>query len=340
MLNSIKRVARQSKLAIICHKIYRNWRMQANYSKGAIEASIGSTHSQKTIAESLAYINSQYDDYLRYAELDPDQIEGKRILELGCGDNVGVALRFLAEGAAEVICLDKFYSVRDKENERQIYIELRQHLSPAQKQAFDKVIKLTEGIAIDEQRLRCVYGMELDQFADERDCAGSFDIVLSRAVIEEIYDPDSIFYAADKLLKPGGLMSHKIDLSDYGMFSNAGMNPLTFLTIPESIYRRMASESGLPNRRLNGYYRTLLAEIGYDTSVFVSSILGAGDIVPHKQKIRLNVDYGERELSVIRSIRPKLSSPFAQLSDEELLVSGIFLVARKPMESGRPSQVA
>jgi SAM-dependent methyltransferase len=327
-MTKMRKLARRSKTAIICHKIYLNWLMRRNYSRGAIDASMGSTHSNKTIAESLAYIELQYEDYCTYAELAPENIKGKRILELGCGDNVGVALRFLADEAAQVVCLDKFYALRDSQNERDIYLELRQRLSSDQRRAFDDAVNLTSGIEINQQRLRCIHGRELDEFArDNNNDEDRFDIILSRAVIEEIYDPEPIFETADRLLRPGGLVSHKIDLSDYGM------NPLTFLTIPEWIYRRMASASGIPNRKLIGYYRELVARFEYSARFFISNLVGRGDLIPHKERLELNIDYGESEISLIENFRPRLNSTFANLPTEDLLVSGIFLVARKPNES-------
>lgn len=328
MIASMKALARKSKTAIIAGKLYTNCRMRRSRAKGSIEASMGSTHSRKTINESLAYIETQCADYCRYAQLTPETIRGKRIVELGCGDNVGVALKFLADGAGQVICVDKFYSVRDVEKERMIYVELRKTLSPSQQEAFDRSIDLNGPIKLNEQQLRCVYGIELSDFVNA-DTEQAFDIVLSRAVIEEVYEPDSLFAAADKLLRPGGLMIHKIDLSDYGMFSNGGMNPLTFLTIPEWLYRRMASESAIPNRKLISYYRDLITRMGYKAQVFVSSIIGSGEIVPHKLRIEPGTDYGPAELSLIEKIRPKLQSEFASMTDGELLVSGIFMVALK-----------
>lgn len=324
----MKALARKSKTAIIASKLYTNWRMRRSRAKGSIEASMGSTHSRKTIDESLAYIDVQFADYCRYAQLTPEKIRGKRIMELGCGDNVGVALKFLANGAKQVVCVDKFYSVRDVEKERTIYVELRETLSPTQQEAFDAIVDLTGPIKFDEQRLLCVYGIELNDFIAS-DTERAFDIVLSRAVIEEIYEPEALFVGADKLLRPGGLMIHKIDLSDYGMFSNGGMNPLTFLTIPEWLYRRMASESAIPNRKLISYYRELITRRGYEVQIFVTSILGSGEIVPHKLSIQPGVDYGPLELSLIEKIRPKLQAEFANMTDAELIVSGIFLIARK-----------
>ena len=78
----------------------------------------------------------------------------------------------------------------------------------------------------------------------------SFDMIVSNAVIEEIYDPTPIFKAQSELLRPGGVMVHRIDLRDYGMFSKYGFHALEFLTVPEWIYRHMVEGSGQPDRRL------------------------------------------------------------------------------------------
>src|SRR5262245_61966106 len=99
MISSMKALARKSKTAIIASKLYTNWRMRRSRVKGSIDAEMGSTHSRKPIDESLAYIEAVHADYCRYVQLTPEMIRGKRIVELGCGDNVGVALRFLADGA-------------------------------------------------------------------------------------------------------------------------------------------------------------------------------------------------------------------------------------------------
>ncbi len=49
--------------------------------------------------------------------------------------------------------------------------------------------------------------------------AAVFDLVVSRGAIQDIYEPEQAFQAMDRILKPAGLMLHKIDLSDQGMFS-------------------------------------------------------------------------------------------------------------------------
>ena len=125
-------------------------------------------------------------------------------------------------------------------------------------------------------------------------------------------------------------MLHKIDLSDYGIFSGAGMHPLTFLTIPSFAYRLMASESGIPNRRLARYYRDKMKALGYDAKIFITSIIGKGTLDPARERIDLDVDYSETTLDLVKEIRTKMAADFQKLPDDELIVDGIFLVAHKP----------
>jgi hypothetical protein len=189
---------------------------------------------------------------------------------------------------------------------------------------------LGDGIETNSGRLILINGLSLEEAVQQRDeFTRSFDLFISRAVIEEIYDPCAVFTAADRVLRSGGYMLHKIDLSDYGMFRDSGMHPLTFLTIPEGVYRLMASDSGIPNRKRLGYYREQMATLGYKARFFVTSLIGQGPLQPHKESIALNVDYSESTIDLVDQIRPKLCHNYRSLPDEELIVDGIFLVAQK-----------
>jgi SAM-dependent methyltransferase len=277
------------------------------------------------VAEACAYIEKQFADYIKYASLSPDSLQGKRVLELGPGDNLGVALKFLAAGAASVVCLDRFYSKRNAAHEREIYKALRESLSAQEQTRFDEAVNLTGDVQFNPEKLQSVYGLSLEGFAGK--LAHKFDLILSCAVLEEIYDPDPVFAAMDKLLAQGGSLVHVIDLGDYGMFRNQGMHPLTFLTISESIYKHMASDSGLPNRKRLGYYLKKMQELGYQSKFFVTSLLPQGRLEPAAEyapgKFKL-------DSNLVAEIRNKLADDFQKLSEEELLIDGVLLVARKP----------
>lgn len=332
MMAQLKRLATKSKTVLIAYKIYHNWQFKKRFESGNTESLHGSTHTRKSLAESLGYINTQFEDYLKYSGLSLEELRGKKVFELGFGDNIGVALRFLAVGAAQVVCLDKFYSQRDQEQEREIYRALRETLSDDERKRFDEAVDLSEGIKVNPDMLKCLYGSDVENSPDLTGAA-LFDLVISRGAIQDIYNPDAAFAAMDRLLKPGGLMLHKIDLSDQGMFRDYGMNPLSFLTISESVYRLMAIDSGKPNRKKMDYYRRKMQELGYNTKILITDIIGRGgkgDLHPHKERAELNVDYSEATLALVQQIRPKLAAGFKQMPDEELLVDGIFIVATKP----------
>jgi Methyltransferase domain len=331
MRNPIKGLARRSKTAIILFKIFDNWRLKRRTTAGEIETIHGSTHLNSTVRDSLAYIDKQFNDYLTYAALRPHDIVNKDILELGPGDNLGVALRFLAAGANSVVCLDRFYSKRDPHHEKEIYTALRQTLKQEERQCFDKAISLADEIQLNPQRLRSIYGDTVEGFAEKlREENRLFDLILSCAVLEEIYDPNPAFAAMDSLLIRGGWLIHKIDLSDYGMFRNQGMHPLTFLTIPESIYKRMASDSGLPNRKRLGYYIKKMKELGYQSRFFVTSVIPTGRLEPAAEYVPGSLK-GDSSRVLVKEIRNRLTKDFESMDEDELLIDGVLLVARKPV---------
>ncbi|HEX5734106.1 MAG TPA: methyltransferase domain-containing protein [Blastocatellia bacterium] len=335
MIEWVKKLSKRSKTLVIAQNLINNWRVSRRVSSGNIETSYGSSHSHiSDLSDSVAYINSTYEDYLRYAELSPGAIRGKRVLEIGHGDNLGVALRFLAAGAAEVVCLDKFYSKRDPERQREIYLALRAELDGEARRRFDEVIDLTSSTEIISDRLKSVYGTGIED-AVYLFGADSFDLIISRAVLQSIQEIDAALASMERLLAGGGAMAHKIDLRDLGMFTCGGMHPLTFLTIQDSLYRRMTSATDKSNRRLAGYYSKKIAEVGLESKIFITEIVGQSEeIIPHKEKIVPGVDYSDASLALINEIRPRLNAKFKHLPDEELLVSSIFLVAGKPAQQG------
>jgi hypothetical protein len=54
--------------------------------------------------------------------------------------------------------------------------------------------------------------------------------------------------------------------------------------------------------------------------------------VPHKENVVCGVDYFDSTISLIKKIRPRLQCEFKDMSDQELMIEGIFLIAKKPFE--------
>lgn len=318
--------------------IASSWRTRLRFALGGNSGFTGLTHTKLNIGESLAYIDRVFSEYLQYGGLSPASLQNARVLEIGPGDNLGVALRFLAAGASKVVCLDKFdyRSSGDVESQSKIYRALRDTLSASEKANFDAALNLENGIVFAAEKLRCTYGSGVE------DCGGvlrgeQFDLILSRAVLHEVFEIDAAFATMDKLLVPGGRMVHQIDLRDYRMFTALDLHPREFLAVPEFLYTQMVKGAARPNRRMMNYYRSKMRELGYDEQLYISGLVSRHDpnyehmeeFIPYKTTLEFGTDYGPEHLAMNAEIRPRLLAPFRDLTDEELLAGAIMLGARK-----------
>ena len=264
--------------------------------------------ADQPVEQAVDYVESAFATILDHAGLTPGELAGAQVLELGPGDNLGLALRFLAAGAESVVTLDKFAVPRNAAHERAIYDELVSRLAAGERERAEAA--LAAG-GLDPARLRPVTSLSIEEAVGELE-PESFDLIVSVAVLEHVYDPDAALRAMDRLLRPDGRMLHQIDFRDHTMFTAAGSHPLTFLTISPRIWRLMTRHTGRPNRRLVGWWRDRLAALGYDVRVTVT------DVLPELER-------GEG----IAAIRPRLSREFRDLPDRELSTAGAFVAAGK-----------
>lgn len=310
-----------------------DWRLGRRFSRGVRSTTSGTILKGKDVQESVGYIETEFRDYLEYGGVGLVELEGKRILVVGPGDNLGVGALFVSHGTSQVVCIDKYEPERDRTHLSKVYLALRERLDPGIRERFDGSFHgdLQGDWEYNPERLAYLTGTGLED-CGERFPPGHFDMVFSRAVFEHLYDPDRAFLAMDRLLAPGGKMAHKIDLRDHEMFSAGTNHPMTFLIFPGWLWRRMTERSGKPNRRMYPYYVRKMKESGYDATLYITHVFGReGDLVPHPRSLREGVGYDESLLRVICGIRARLDREFQGYSDEELLISGIFLSARKPL---------
>ncbi len=282
----------------------------------------------RPIPEALDYIDSIYRDYVFYGNLSGEDLDQARVLDLGCGESLGLALQFLSAGAREVALFEVPAAAPGRDQE--LCRALRDRAWGKPRQNIDLAIRFEDGLRLNPSRLRLLGRAELvdaARFLPRR----FFSLIVSRGVLGQVSDIDAAFQSMDVLLAPGGRMLHKIDLSDRGMFSRDGLHPLEFLTLPRAIYPLMDAPEGRPNRRRIDYYRRKLRSLGYFAGLLVTSVTGlTGEILPHKPSVELGEDYFGRTEALIKAIRPRLARPFRHLPDEDLTVTGIFLIAQKP----------
>lgn len=329
--DALRPMARDSvPMAIIYHMI-DNHVVKNSVKAGKEPAFNPSDTPEREVQDRVNDSLKAFDDYIEYSGIPRSSLKGKRILEIGPGGNMGVAVKFLLSGAKQVTCLERFHRKEDVNRTRQILNALKQSLGKDEQRILDKVVTLDsqEEMGIKSEKFRYVYGTALED-ADQVLDTGSFDIIVSRSALEHTYEPGVAMTAMDNLLAPGGSMIHKIDFHDHGMFTQGDMHPLTFLTIPDFLYFFMGRESGKPNRQLIDFYVDTVKSLRYEGKVFITSIVGAKDeLRPYKETIKPSVDFNTSVFSLVRKLKPKMSSPYREMPDDTLIIGGIFLVAKK-----------
>ena len=316
----IKRSVRSS-VALSCLAYMANdWVNGRRLKRGRIGTRSGATHAAFSLDQSLDYIERIYSDYLAYAAVE--RVTGT-IAEIGPGDNFGVALMFLGAGADAVHALDRYRSHRDPEQQRIIYRAL------SERHGLASVFEGAPG----ERSIRGLVqhaGQPAETFFEESGL--HFDAILSRAVMEHLYDPLKGLNDMLAALRPGGVMVHRVDLRDHGMFLNH--HPLSFLTIADPIYRRMTRNSGRPNRMLLSEYRRWLESSGAAGSLRITRLVGIDEeLGPPAVWDRIDARLRTRALEAVTAIRPRLARRFRAESDQDLAVAGCVLVVRKPSEA-------
>jgi len=242
-----------------------------------------------------------------------------RVAEIGPGGSAASALFLIAEGAQRVDLLDRFVFPHDNRKLAETYSAIIER--SAKLSALFPRGNLSPRIAFHAGEEAAA-----EQFFGCRPLA--YDVICSCAVLEHVTDPLAVVRAATASLVDGGRQIHFIDLRDHGMFSGGGRHPLTFLTLPAGIYRRMSQRRGRPNRILIDRYRCELGRLPLEWEIKVTCLAGVGPVEPQPysaipEKLRAVAE------THVETIRPSLAPEFRDLSSADLAIDGLLLTATK-----------
>lgn len=226
-------------------------------------------------------------------------LDGASVLELGPGDSLAVGLLFAAAGASRVVCLDKFRYHHDN-------------------QPFFDALGIPPSLA---GRVKAQCGSSIEEAGLEPE---SFDVIVSNAVLEEVPNLGIALAAMGRVLRPGGIMLHQVDLSDYHMFEGKGFHPLEFLTIPDPFWRAMTDSCGGPNRQPLEFYSGKLNALGLQTDLLITD-----DYVTGKRATPSR-DLPAPPPNWLGPVRNRLLPRYRAIPDSELAVYGAFVKASKP----------
>lgn len=133
----------------------------------------------------------------------------KRILEIGPGDNFLLAYIFLINGAKCVYLLDRFKSsIKESYNVLLFKNYLKKYKNYNEKQ-----------FSVLKKKVRYLSYAPIDNFKTLPKI--KFDLIISQAVLEHVFNLDSTIKNIASILKRGGYTTHHIDLKDH-IYRNEG----------------------------------------------------------------------------------------------------------------------
>lgn len=288
---------------------------------GYLQTDSGTTHTDLAIEKSCAYIEGVFSDYQRISKVSC--FTGK-VAELGPGDSAGVGLMFLANGAEQVDLPDRFYSKRSSKTHENIYKNLAEKYPTLEKMLKDVDLQHLESLP----NLKRYYGQKASGnfFFDNHK---NYNFIVSRSVLEHVDKPQIVLQKMYKALKPNGMLIHKVDLRDHGMYTPY-THATKFLELPQWLYTIMTYGSGYPNRFLFHDYKKVLLALNPKSEFYIAGLHGVeADLslgypfedIPQSLK-QQSVDFIER-------YRYKFALPFQKVPAEDLMITSFFFVCTK-----------
>lgn len=246
-----------------------------------------------------------YRAVLERAGVAAEALESGTVVEYGPGDIPGVALLLYAQGAREVICVDRFALLRPSAFNRAVREALAEPLTNEAHQRFreadDAVTRFDSGR---RPPAPVSYRLQRDGLARLK---GVADVAVSRAVLEHVNDLAATYRDMFAALRPGGIAAHKVDLRSHGLHRDT---PLDFLNWPSWAWWCMHSGKGTPNRWRLDSHRAMARDAGFE-------IL----------RIEPVLRFDDEELAQVAG---SLAGVAARTPPADLAVATFWIVVRKP----------
>lgn len=243
---------------------------------------------EKAVSHDLNVVSRWYDYLKKYDEKD-EAFQGKKILELGPGADLGVGLFLMAEGAKSYSTMDVHNLV--KQTPPEIYAHLFDYLKKAEIEAsvieeLQRQLELTNNHKNDRLNYQVTKDFDLSIF-DEN----SFDLIVSNAAFQQFDHPEKSIAQFSRLVKPGAKFIALIDLKTHTRYIKS-RDPLNIYRYSDFVYKPLRFK-GSPNRMRPYEYESALRSNGWENIT----------IFP---RVRLGEEYVKK---VSRSLNEKFRDP-------------------------------
>lgn len=156
-------------------------------------------------------------------------VKDRTVVEIGPGDAIGLAPLFITAGASQYVAFDRFLGPIFDEKAQTLYRELEKHAGTFSDNWQHKAILHNKSMED---------GCEITNYAD---------VIISFNSLEHLHDIDAALRNMAKLLKPEGIMIHRVDYGPHDVWRKTS-NPFMFRRVPRLLWWAMGSNRGYPNR--------------------------------------------------------------------------------------------
>jgi len=190
---------------------------------------------KKLYSSDIRQLDDAYEKMAALIKKAKCNIKGKTVLELGPGNSYALAFNFLLSGTERTILVDKYPRRFDTDHQKKF-------LKKEMKFFKDKYGTSLKGIITKDGKVKNEKIESIKASAERMKTvrSRSIDIIVSVSVLEHVKDLKKAFKEMQRVLKPGGLMVHKIDLRDHYNFNR----PLLFLKYSKKTWENWLTREG------------------------------------------------------------------------------------------------
>jgi SAM-dependent methyltransferase len=255
-----------------------------------------------------------------WAESIGVDVKGSTVLEVGTGHMVDLPIGMWLCGAARVITVDlNPYLSRELISEARSFVrrnpdQVVQLFVGRQNRLFDERLGVLIGNTIPDDKLLDAMNIDYMSPADAANLpleAHSVDLHVSNTVLEHIPQDvlSSILTEARRILRPGGLLIHKIDPSDHFAHDDAAITRINFLRFTDLEWKGLAGNRFMYHNRLRAPdYLQLFEENGVQ-------ILKDERVIDERSKVALGSGF-------------PVDARFRGVADDDLATTTISLMGR------------
>jgi hypothetical protein len=245
-----------------------------------------------------------------FAEFDlpPGWLDGKRVLEVGCGSHLAYLLLFLGMGADSGAGVDRFRDLLPDDELRKLHTAIAETWPPEIRTRVEPLVARSVTEMLGSGRLRYHAPLCIEDAASV--ISQEFHVAISNGVLGCVKDVGQTFRVLHDALASGGIMIHRINNGYQFRSEGKRGGRLNHLTYSPRIWYLMYSNRGGRNRQPLSTFVRLCEQAGFrDVQVSVLHALPEDEV---------------------EAVRGELHPLFRDWPALDLSIHQFLLTARKP----------